>query len=563
MSNTTKKSLWLWILPSLLLAGLVVFFFLSGWRLFVVKTPSMGQTAPVGSLVVVHSQTSYKKGDIIAFSQNDRVYIHRITGTDQKKNGAFITKGDLNGTVDPWRTDSNTIIGRAENITRHLGWLLLALPWLVLGFIIVYLLSIAPKVTLPWRWPIRIMGSAIVVALVSIWLHPWINFGLLGYVPNDYAGVDMHIVNTGIFNINAEGTILSPGEDATINIPYSDSAGRFVLLPRPALGFWGVIWMILFALLPLFAALLLLPKQKESDKEKKKKSKDQLLFADRHDVLIITLIVVIVVTLLSLQLSALAAFVASINNSANNLKTRQFFFCREVAISGKPKPYLSYAMGTTGITAQDISGNGRNGTFSSAAPVQNGDIGCLRDTPRSSAFENRCLTHESWVTGPSVFSIAVWFKTPYRTTNNSGKLVGFGNNAGISDSSYDRHIYIDKDGRVVFGVYPGTVRLVSSPVGKNYADNNWHHVVLTMGPTGTFLYLDGEQAGSDPTLTQAQSYGGYWKFGCGRLVGWRNADGTSAATPSYFRGSLQYGSIYHDVVLSPEVIRDQYLAGAQ
>lgn len=562
MSNITKKSLWLWILPSLLLAGLVVLFFLSGWRLFVIKTPSMGQTAPAGSLIVAHARPDYKKGDIVAFVQNDRVYIHRIVGIDSKKDNAFITKGDLNGAADPWRVNSNNIIGRAASITRHAGWLLLALPWLTLGFIIVYLLSILPKLAPQWRWPVRIMGGAIVITLVSLWLHPWINFGFLGYVPNQQAGVDMHIVNTGIFNIKAEGTVLSPGEDAIINIPYSDSAGRFVLLPRPALGFWGVVWMIIFALLPLFASLALLPRQKELDKETKKKVKDQPLFIDRYYALIITLIIVIVVTLLSLQLSALAAFVASINNTSNNIKTRQFFLCHEVAASGQPKPYLSYAMGTTGITAQDISGNGRNGTFSSAAPVQNGDIGCLRDTPRSSAFENRCLAQDSWITGPSVFSIAVWFKTQYKNTDNSGKLVGFGNNISVSDSNYDRHIYIDKDGRVVFGVYPGTVRLVSSPAGKNYADNTWHHVVLTMGPNGTFLYLDGEQAGSDPTLTQAQSYSGYWKFGCGRLVGWRNADGSTASTPNYFRGSLQYGSIYH-TALTPENVKDQYLAGAQ
>ena len=57
---------------------LALIFSAQGWRLFVVQTPSMGWTAPVGSLVVSQTQETYKPGDIISFYRNSRIYTHRI-----------------------------------------------------------------------------------------------------------------------------------------------------------------------------------------------------------------------------------------------------------------------------------------------------------------------------------------------------------------------------------------------------------------------------------------------------------------------------------------------------
>ena len=77
---------------------LALIFSAQGWRLFVVQTPSMGQTAPVGSLVVSQTQETYKPGDIISFYRNSRIYTHRIVN---EKDGKFTTKGDMNGSNDP------------------------------------------------------------------------------------------------------------------------------------------------------------------------------------------------------------------------------------------------------------------------------------------------------------------------------------------------------------------------------------------------------------------------------------------------------------------------------
>ena len=54
------------------------------------------------------------------------------------------------------------------------------------------------------------------------------------------------------------------------------------------------------------------------------------------------------------------------------------------------------------------------------------------------------------IPGPDVFSVESWFRT---TTTSGGKIVGFGNaNTGTS-TNYDRHIYMEPDGRITFGIY--------------------------------------------------------------------------------------------------------------
>ena len=89
--------------------------------------------------------------------------------------------------------------------------------------------------------------------------------------------------------------------------------------------------------------------------------------------------------------------------------------------------------------------------------------------------------------GPNVFSIGAWFKTP---TSNGGKIVGFGSSQTGNSGSYDRQIYLDNSGHVVFGVYNhNTVATIRST--GTYRDGNWHQVVATLSGAGMALYVDG------------------------------------------------------------------------
>ncbi len=49
---------------------------------------------------------------------------------------------------------------------------------------------------------------------------------------------------------------------------------------------------------------------------------------------------------------------------------------------------------------------------------------------------------------PTVYSEEAWFKT---TTTRGGKIIGFGSNQTGTSSSYDRHVYMQNNGQLVFG----------------------------------------------------------------------------------------------------------------
>ena len=60
---------------------------------------------------------------------------------------------------------------------------------------------------------------------------------------------------------------------------------------------------------------------------------------------------------------------------------------------------------------------------------------------------------------PTVYSEELWFKT---TTTNGGKLIGFGNTNSGTSSGYDRHVYMETDGRLTFGVWTGQTNTITT-----------------------------------------------------------------------------------------------------
>jgi hypothetical protein len=132
------------------------------------------------------------------------------------------------------------------------------------------------------------------------------------------------------------------------------------------------------------------------------------------------------------------------------------------------------------------------------------------------------------------FSTELWFTT---TTGRGGKLIGYGDASSGNSGSYDRHLYMRNDGRLVFGVYPGEVRTVQSP--RSYSDGQWHHAVATLSSEGQKLYVDGELVASDASTTSAQAYRGYWRIGGDNLSGW-----TDRPSSDYFSGSIDEVAVY-------------------
>jgi hypothetical protein len=135
--------------------------------------------------------------------------------------------------------------------------------------------------------------------------------------------------------------------------------------------------------------------------------------------------------------------------------------------------------------------------------------------------------------GPQTFSAEAWFRT---TSGSGGKLLGFGNSALGTSSSYDRHVYLLRSGQLSFGVFSGSARVVTSP--QAYNDGRWHHVVATLGAGGQRLYVDGRLVAQNAAVTSAQAYSGHWRLGGDNLDGWPSAGNR------WFNGQLDEFAVY-------------------
>ena len=127
----------------------VLLFKIHGGDWFIVKTPSMGTTAPVGTLVLTMPTKAIDLhvGDVIAFhppTTPNETYTHRIVKISPT--GLISTKGDINGATDPWQLTQANLIGNATVIPPGAGWLIRGLPIILLGIITVWVATSRVKI---------------------------------------------------------------------------------------------------------------------------------------------------------------------------------------------------------------------------------------------------------------------------------------------------------------------------------------------------------------------------------------------------------------------------------
>jgi Concanavalin A-like lectin/glucanases superfamily len=405
-----------------------------------------------------------------------------------------------------------------------------------------------------------------VASLVALWFRPWVNMVMTGYVAqND--GVDMHLVNTGIFPVSVLGKVLTSGQDAVVTQTVADVSGRYIVTPQLALNSWYFVLLLVICLTPMLASLLIAVEQEVPAMIAEpavtiRRFRPQFR---RVGSIALTVTASIFAVALVLQMSTNAAFAASIKNSANTAGTRTWFTCQnaETGTTG-----AQFVWGLTAIDPQtDLTNNNDSGRIRTDGTAATASVSspCPRDTQGSLMFNGgTCLFTNVNLTGTETYSEEVWFQT----TNSplSGKLMGFASNSTPTtgnQKAYDRHIYIDPTGRVLFGVESaaGAQTLVSSPAGTNYADGAWHHVVATSAPGTISLYLDGVLAGTLSGVAGQHLYKGDWMVGCGVLAGWPDATGTAQSFPSYYTGNLRLAAVYNRTLTAAEV-KEHYLAGA-
>lgn len=202
----------------------------------------------------------------------------------------------------------------------------------------------------------------------------------------------------------------------------------------------------------------------------------------------------------------------------------------------------------SGATAADWTG-GATQTFTGTGLVR-GAAGAETDGSGAAVRlgGNARSTSTTIAKMPNTFSAEAWFST---TSTRGGLLIGASNQNG---GNRDRALYMGNDGRLHFGVYPGSVRMVDSDAGYN--DGAWHHVVVTLGPVGMQMYVDGSLVDSRTDTTSAQDYSGYWALGGYSLAGWPDRPTNDA-----FTGSIDNVATYSTQLTAARVAAHTAAAG--
>ncbi|MFT4109066.1 LamG-like jellyroll fold domain-containing protein, partial [Propionicimonas sp.] len=193
---------------------------------------------------------------------------------------------------------------------------------------------------------------------------------------------------------------------------------------------------------------------------------------------------------------------------------------------------------TSGTTAADASATGQHPAAYQQGVTQGVDG--IIPANGASRFDgvDDVVVSTTPISGPTTYSEEAWFRT---TTTRGGKIIGFGGSASGLSSSYDRHVYMQDDGRLVFGVYVGGEYTITTDKALN--DGLWHHVVATQSSDGMKLYVDGSLTGTN-AQTSAEASTGYWRVG---------GDRTWGSTSSYFAGDIDDAAIYTTALTATQV----------
>ena len=203
-------------------------------------------------------------------------------------------------------------------------------------------------------------------------------------------------------------------------------------------------------------------------------------------------------------------------------------------------PDLYWRLGeNSGTTVRDSGPSGNSGQYSGGVTLGTpGTIAGTADTAASFSGVDGLAASGSTFTNPQVYSLELWFNSKSTT---GGKLIGFGNTATGTSSNYDRHIYLQDDGKIVFGTYTNGTNTITST--SSYNDSAWHYVVATQSDTGLKLYVDGGLVGTNPA-TQAQSYTGYWRVG---------GDTTWGSSSAYINSIIDEVAVYGSALSAADV----------
>ena len=246
----------------LTLFGLLVLatlaFRFTGGQWMTVSTPSMGRTAPVGTLLLVRPDPHPQVGQFVVFHppQEPRAtYAHRLVAQSP---AGFRTRGDANGADDPWTLPADAVHGRVIARLWWLGWLLRTVPDLVAGALLTMVISALFPAR--HRLAVRLAIGSLTVALTIMLVRPFVRLVVLMNYAVDGRSTTT-VVPTGLMpmtvhSLHGTSATLDPGQIGVLHSALAGSDGHFRISYLPHLTSWWWLVTALGWLLPLIIAMI-------------------------------------------------------------------------------------------------------------------------------------------------------------------------------------------------------------------------------------------------------------------------------------------------------------------
>ncbi|MCU1438799.1 MAG: domain containing protein [Naasia sp.] len=216
----------------------------------------------------------------------------------------------------------------------------------------------------------------------------------------------------------------------------------------------------------------------------------------------------------------------------------------DTVLADNPRDYWRFSE-TSGTAVADMTGPF---PVTGTGVTRNAGGALAGDSDPAATFAGSSSSYASTRTYDALghsYSVEAWFRTDSTT---GGKIVGFGDAATGSSAVTDRNVYMNANGQVLFGVDNGARRTITSL--NRYNNNEWHHVVATLGANGMRLYVDGAQVASNSGVTSGQGIAGFWRIG----------GDSSWSGSAWYRGSIDEVAIY-EAQLSAAQVSAHYQAG--
>lgn len=227
----------------------------------------MGTVAPVGSLLWVEpvAYADLKPGDFITFhppGRADETFSHRVYRIDPQ---GIVTKGVIPG-PDPWHLRPGDVIGKVTWVWRGAGWIVLALPVLLIGGLVTALVRAMARER--WRLPATILLVSFTLTVAITWLRPLVNAEQLSFRPVGTGAVATY-VGTGLLPVRMSAAdpgdaarpdgsvVMRDGQVGTVVVANAGPDGRLRVNLAPAIPFWWWIVLAGMCFVPAVATLVI------------------------------------------------------------------------------------------------------------------------------------------------------------------------------------------------------------------------------------------------------------------------------------------------------------------